>query len=153
MKTNKLVVLIYTLSIIFTLSGCAEKIDKSEYDTLYQNYTELLSQSDELNAQINELNTALEKSESTNTTLKAELEKTKTELITALSTPKSSESTVQQSNQDSTKKTYSYIGNRNTKKFHRANCNYLPESHNRVYYSSRSNAINAGMSPCKKCYP
>lgn len=152
MKTNKFFsVLLSVLLVIFTVSGCTEKIDKSEYDTLYQNYTELLSQSDDLKSQISSLNSNLEKSKETNAELKTELEKTKAELAAAKAM--FSENTTQQSKQTSTQKTYSYIGNRNTKKFHKTSCNYLPESHNRIYYSSRSNAINAGMSPCKRCYP
>lgn len=47
----------------------------------------------------------------------------------------------------------SYIGNKNSKKFHRSNCSTLPKSENRVYFSSRDAAISAGYSPCKKCGP
>ena len=47
----------------------------------------------------------------------------------------------------------SYIGNVNSKKFHRPSCSTLPAEHNRVYFDSRDEAINAGMVPCKRCNP
>lgn len=47
----------------------------------------------------------------------------------------------------------SYIGNKNSRKFHRSNCSTLPKSENRVYFSSRDAAISAGYTPCKKCEP
>lgn len=49
--------------------------------------------------------------------------------------------------------TYSYIGNKDTKKFHRLSCNYLPDPQNRVYFTSREEAINAGYVPCGHCKP
>lgn len=45
----------------------------------------------------------------------------------------------------------SYIGNVNTKKFHRPTCYTLPAEKNRVILSSRDEAINAGYSPCGNC--
>ncbi|MGN0774392.1 MAG: Ada metal-binding domain-containing protein [Candidatus Ventricola sp.] len=57
----------------------------------------------------------------------------------------------------STKKTSSssgqYIGNRNTKKFHRPSCHTLPKESNRVYFSSREKAVSSGYVPCKNCNP
>jgi hypothetical protein len=47
----------------------------------------------------------------------------------------------------------SYIGNKNTKKFHKTSCSYLPDSKNQVILNSREEAINKGYIPCKKCYP
>ncbi len=49
----------------------------------------------------------------------------------------------------------SYIGNRNTKKFHHSWCSSVDEmkSSNRVALSSRSAAISAGYVPCKRCDP
>lgn len=46
-----------------------------------------------------------------------------------------------------------YIGNKNSKKFHLPTCSTLPAEHNRVYFDSRDEAINAGMVPCKRCNP
>ena len=46
-----------------------------------------------------------------------------------------------------------YIGNKNTKKFHRTNCYSLPAEKNRVLFTSRENAVNAGYSPCGNCMP
>lgn len=47
----------------------------------------------------------------------------------------------------------SYIGNANSKKFHRPSCFTLPAEHNRVYFGSRDEAVAAGMAPCKRCNP
>lgn len=48
-----------------------------------------------------------------------------------------------------------YIGNANTKKFHRPDCEWAAEispSH-RVYFKTRDEAIKAGYVPCKVCNP
>ena len=47
----------------------------------------------------------------------------------------------------------SYIGNRNTHKFHRTSCSSLPSEKNRVYFSSRSDAVSSGYAACKRCKP
>ena len=44
-----------------------------------------------------------------------------------------------------------YIGNKNTKKFHLPSCYTLPKEKNRVYISSRQRAISRNFSPCKNC--
>lgn len=46
-----------------------------------------------------------------------------------------------------------YIGNKNSHKFHRSSCSYLPDSGNQVIFESRSGAISAGYSPCGRCHP
>ena len=46
-----------------------------------------------------------------------------------------------------------YIGNKNTKKFHRLNCYTLPAEKNRVKFTSRDRAVNYGYSPCGNCQP
>ena len=46
-----------------------------------------------------------------------------------------------------------YIGNSNSLKFHEPNCDPLPAEHNRVYFDTRQQAIDAGYAPCKKCNP
>ena len=46
-----------------------------------------------------------------------------------------------------------YIGNKNSKKFHRPSCNTLPAEKNRIYFSSRDEAIDSGFSPCSNCHP
>lgn len=48
-----------------------------------------------------------------------------------------------------------YIGNSNTKVFHKTSCSYVSKissSHKR-YFSSREAAINAGYRACQRCYP
>lgn len=46
-----------------------------------------------------------------------------------------------------------YIGNKNTKKFHRSTCNSLPAEKNQVKFSSREEAVSAGYDACKRCNP
>lgn len=46
-----------------------------------------------------------------------------------------------------------YIGNKNSKKFHLPSCGSLPAEKNQVYFDARDDAINAGYDPCKKCKP
>ena len=46
-----------------------------------------------------------------------------------------------------------YIGNKNSKKFHRPTCSYLPNQENQVTFSSRDAAIAAGYDPCGRCNP
>lgn len=49
----------------------------------------------------------------------------------------------------------SYIGNRRTHKFHRSNCASVRQMSkgNMVEFENRSDAIDAGYVPCKRCYP
>ncbi len=46
-----------------------------------------------------------------------------------------------------------YIGNKNSKKFHLPTCKNLPAEKNRVYLSSRDEAIQKGFDPCGNCDP
>ncbi|NLO22240.1 MAG: hypothetical protein GX119_09640 [Syntrophomonadaceae bacterium] len=46
-----------------------------------------------------------------------------------------------------------YIGNSNSKKFHRLECENLPAEHNQVKLKSRAEAVEAGYSPCSICQP
>lgn len=46
-----------------------------------------------------------------------------------------------------------YIGNKNTKKFHRTTCSSLPEKQNQVEFKTRKEALNAGYDPCGRCNP
>lgn len=48
-----------------------------------------------------------------------------------------------------------YIGNKNTKKFHKSTCSYVDniKQSNKVTFSSRSAAISAGYVGCKVCNP
>jgi beta-lactamase superfamily II metal-dependent hydrolase len=46
-----------------------------------------------------------------------------------------------------------YIGNKNSKKFHRPTCSSLPAAQNRVYFETRDIAMQAGYVPCKICNP
>lgn len=46
-----------------------------------------------------------------------------------------------------------YIGNTNSKKFHRSDCANLPAEKNRVYFNSRQEALDAIYQPCGNCNP
>lgn len=46
-----------------------------------------------------------------------------------------------------------YIGNLNTKKFHRPSCSGLPKEENRVIFETREDAVNAGYDECGNCRP
>lgn len=48
---------------------------------------------------------------------------------------------------------WAYIGNKNSKKFHRPDCNSLPVEKNRIYFNSREEAVNEGFEPCGLCRP
>lgn len=47
----------------------------------------------------------------------------------------------------------SYIGNKNSLKFHLPTCPNLPATSNQVNFNSREDAVNAGYSPCGVCKP
>lgn len=46
-----------------------------------------------------------------------------------------------------------YIGNVNTKKFHKSSCSYLPDEDNREYFDTIEEAEDNGYKPCQKCNP
>ena len=46
-----------------------------------------------------------------------------------------------------------FIGNRNSQIFHRTTCSSLPAAHNRMYFESRQDAVDAGHRPCRRCNP
>ncbi len=48
---------------------------------------------------------------------------------------------------------YAYIGNLNTKKFHAPDCRNLPDEINRIWFTTREEAVSAGYSPCGNCDP
>ena len=44
-----------------------------------------------------------------------------------------------------------YIGNKNSKKFHTEDCSNLPKEENRVYFDSYEDAVEEGYTPCGTC--
>lgn len=46
-----------------------------------------------------------------------------------------------------------YVGNLNSKKFHRPDCAYLPEEQNAIYFATREEAMTQGYEPCGRCKP
>ena len=49
--------------------------------------------------------------------------------------------------------TAKYIGNANSRKFHKKSCTHLPDKENQIYYSTREQAIKDGMESCQICKP
>ena len=47
----------------------------------------------------------------------------------------------------------SYIGNKNTKKFHTLDCYNLPKLENQIEFESSEQAVKEDYSPCKNCNP
>lgn len=156
--------LLIVLAACLTLSGCGG-VSQSDYDAAVQ-------ERDALATQVAELQTANDSLTAENDTLSAENESLKAEnqtltaaASTAASTSSASSSsaaasadtsaadTAAASETNDTAAEYSYIGNRNSYKFHRPSCSYLPAEHNRVYYQTREEAVNDGMVPCKRCDP
>ena len=52
-----------------------------------------------------------------------------------------------------TPETQFYIGNKNSKKFHRPDCWTFPAEKKQVKFTNRTDAVNAGYSPCGNCLP
>lgn len=50
---------------------------------------------------------------------------------------------------------FAYIGNARSGIFHYDNCRYVYRMNesNKVYFSSRDEAVSSGYRPCKVCYP
>jgi len=46
-----------------------------------------------------------------------------------------------------------YIGNKNSHKFHLDSCSSLPDPKNRIYFETRDEATSQGYDPCGKCNP
>lgn len=55
--------------------------------------------------------------------------------------------------QSQSRPTCAYVGNKNSKIFHRPSCATLPAPHNRAAFKDRDEAIGAGYVPCRNCNP
>ncbi|MGI6648871.1 MAG: MBL fold metallo-hydrolase [Bacillota bacterium] len=49
--------------------------------------------------------------------------------------------------------TEQFIGNKNSRVFHRSTCSNLPSAKNRVLYNTREEAVEGGFRPCPSCRP
>lgn len=159
-------------------AGCGDDGINDEYAKLQTEYSELQSEYDELKGMYDSLyaenesgKAELEKVKADVVTLgnalgsvsPSELETSKTELSgsyeftytpPATAAPVYSASAAASSaSSASDSAEYSYIGNRNSHKFHRTTCSTLPNPENRVYFSTRDEAINQGYDACKRCNP
>lgn len=67
----------------------------------------------------------------------------------------SSTSHTEDSHQTSSSDSGSYVGNSNTGKFHHASCSSVDKMSegNKVFFSSRDDAVSQGYVPCKRCNP
>lgn len=59
------------------------------------------------------------------------------------------------SSDDSSNYQSTYVASANSDKFHEPSCSYAQKikDYNKIYFSSREEAINAGYEPCGVCYP
>lgn len=48
---------------------------------------------------------------------------------------------------------YAYVGNVNSKIFHLPTCSSLPAEGNRIYFTTRNEAVSGGYNPCGRCKP
>lgn len=48
---------------------------------------------------------------------------------------------------------YAYIGNVNSKTFHKPTCSSLPNEENRIYFTTRDEAVSANYTACGRCDP
>ncbi len=46
-----------------------------------------------------------------------------------------------------------FVGNKNSKKFHRLDCRFMPAEDNQVPFASREEALRSGFVPCRVCKP
>jgi len=71
------------------------------------------------------------------------------------SSPGTSDSSNAGSNVQSSAGSGAYVGNANTRVFHYSSCSYVNrmKEGNKVYFSTRDEAIAAGYRPCKVCNP
>lgn len=46
-----------------------------------------------------------------------------------------------------------YVGNKNSKIFHRPDCKSLPAEKNQVRFETRDEAVEEGYTPCGRCNP
>ena len=151
MKINKLIGI--GLSLTLLLASCGTGSDKTGTANSVQATEQAITKEDidNINAKIDEQENELKAYKERILELNEENAELKKELENKNETTSSgiAESSVSESSQAE----YSYIGNKKSNKFHRLTCGYLPAEHNRVYYTSREEAVNAGMQPCKRCNP
>lgn len=90
-------------------------------------------------------------SDGKNITVKAAVKSTSTAAVSPQNT--SSSATVETPAVMSNTGVGSFIGNKNSKIFHLASCKSLPALKNRIYFSTREEAIKGGYTPCSMCRP
>lgn len=154
--------------IIAACAGCGDDGVKEDYAKLQSEYSELQSEYDELKSMYDSLyadnelcKTELEKARSDAAALgsalgsvaPAELETIKTGLSGSYEFTYNPPATAASESSSSDSAQYSYIGNKNSHKFHKPTCSTLPNQENRVYFSTRDEAINQGYDACKRCNP
>lgn len=148
---------------------------QNEYSELQNEYSELKDMYDTLYADYESGKAELEKTKTDVVTLgnvlgslsPAELETSKSDLngsyeftytppataAPVYSSTDSYTSPASSASSSSSSAEYSYIGNINSHKFHKPSCGTLPNPENRVYFSSRDEAVNSGYTACKRCNP
>lgn len=68
-------------------------------------------------------------------------------------TQKNSDATAEPESDSAAVTEYPFVGNLNTKKFHRTDCRYVPAQENAIWFTSYEEAVEKGYTPCGVCKP
>lgn len=69
-------------------------------------------------------------------------------------TARNSDATMEPSTEHATAPAeYAFVGNLNTKKFHKTTCRYAPAQENAIWFTTREEAVEKGYDPCGVCKP
>lgn len=68
-------------------------------------------------------------------------------------TQKNSDATAEPETDPTAVTEYPFVGNLNTKKFHRTDCRYVPAQENAIWFTSCEEAVEKGYTPCGVCKP
>lgn len=144
---KKSISLILVVLICFSLSSCTAKTATAENDK------PLIVLPESSSTDISSNTEATEKSEvSEEASSKVEeSQNSKTEETSKVTQSVSSDTMQSTPSQNATH----YLGNKNTKKFHKSTCSFAKKikSENLITFESREEAINGNYAPCGKCNP
>lgn len=144
---KKSISLILVVLICFSLSACTAKTATTENDKPLivlpeSNSTDISSNT--------ETTDKTEVSEETSSKVE-ESQSSKTEETSKVTQSVSSDTTQNTPSQNATH----YLGNKNTKKFHKSTCSFAKKikSENLITFESREEAVSGNYAPCGKCNP
>lgn len=99
------------------------------------------------------VNSTTTKATTTTTTTKEAITETTTKVASSSKASAGNSQIGNYKSDNSNVESGTYIGNKNSKKFHSEYCSKLPAQKNRITFNSRSEAIASGYEPCKICNP